>query len=140
MHSREALVSNFALIGRKRETRGNETGNERETKWGFPCKIGNEGKTRYGNETGFFRRLRFLRIRAMRPCYPVAPLGLCPQKTPLVLIATLPTPHPCPSAPRRWRFVRGDRHERFSLRDDRERNIAIFRQSSETRLSNGTAG
>ena len=67
MRSPEAFVSIHAPIGGKRETKGNETGNERETKRGFLCKIGNEKKTRYGNEAGFFRRLRFLRIRAMRP-------------------------------------------------------------------------
>ena len=48
--SSEAFVSNFAPISGKRETKGNETGNEQETNSGFLCKIGNEPKTRNGNE------------------------------------------------------------------------------------------
>ena len=59
MHSPEAFVSMHAPIGGKRETKGNETGNEQETKRGFLYKTGNGPETRYGNEAGVFRRLRF---------------------------------------------------------------------------------
>jgi hypothetical protein len=45
----EAFVSKFAPIGRKRETKGNETGNKLETKSDLLCETGNEVKTR--NET-----------------------------------------------------------------------------------------
>ena len=37
----KAFVSKFPPIGRKRETKGNETGNKQETKRGFLCKTGN---------------------------------------------------------------------------------------------------
>jgi hypothetical protein len=59
MRSPEAFVSAFRYIGRKRETKGNETGNERETKRSLLCKIGNGVETRIGNEGGFFGGLRF---------------------------------------------------------------------------------
>jgi hypothetical protein len=54
-----ALVSKIAPIGRKRETKGNETGNELETKRGFLCKTENREETRNGNEGGFFERCSF---------------------------------------------------------------------------------
>jgi hypothetical protein len=55
----DAFVSNFAPIGGKRETKGNEHGNEQETNSGFLCKIGNEPKTRDGNEKVLFRGSSF---------------------------------------------------------------------------------
>ena len=68
MHSREAFVSNLAPIGGKRETKGNETGNEQETKSCFLCKIGNGNETRNGNEGALFEGSRFFRFPAMRRC------------------------------------------------------------------------
>ena len=50
-----------APIPWKRETKGNESGNERETKRRFLCDRGNEAKPGIGNEGAFFRRLRFHR-------------------------------------------------------------------------------
>ena len=53
--SNRTFVSKFLPIGRKRETNGNETGNEEETKRSILCKIGNEPKTGNGNESGVFK-------------------------------------------------------------------------------------
>ena len=83
MHSPEAFVSMHAPIGGKRETKGNETGNEQETKRGFLYKTGNGPETRYGNEAGVFRRLRFLRVRAMRSCYRPPNPGDYPPENPI---------------------------------------------------------
>ena len=66
--SSEAFVSNFTPIGGKRETNGNEHGNERETNSGFLCKIGNGPETRNGNEKAFFLCVRFHCFSAMRQC------------------------------------------------------------------------
>lgn len=52
MHSpRHTLVSNSLPIGGKRETNGNENGNETETKGVFLCRNGNEMETKDGNES-----------------------------------------------------------------------------------------
>jgi hypothetical protein len=52
MHSpRHTLVSNSLPIGGKRETNGNENGNETETKGVFLCRNGNEMETKHGNES-----------------------------------------------------------------------------------------
>ena len=52
MHSpRHTLVSNSLPIGGKRETNGNENGNEAETKGVFLCRNGNEMETKDGNES-----------------------------------------------------------------------------------------
>jgi hypothetical protein len=59
MRSPDAFVSKFPPIGRKRETKGNETGNEEETKRGFLCKTGNGQKMNNGNEEGIFRGSSF---------------------------------------------------------------------------------
>jgi hypothetical protein len=45
------LVSNSLLIGEKRETNGNEHGNEAETKAASLCRNGNEMETKDGNES-----------------------------------------------------------------------------------------
>ena len=50
----------FYLNRGNEETRGNETGNEQETKRDLLCKTGNEQETRNGNEAPFFALLRFL--------------------------------------------------------------------------------
>ena len=55
----KAFVSKSLPIGRKRETKGNETGNEQETKRGFLCKTGNGQGMSYGNEGGIFRGFSF---------------------------------------------------------------------------------
>jgi hypothetical protein len=49
----------FYLNRGNEETRGNETGNEQETKRYFLCKIGNGPETRNGNERALFLSLRF---------------------------------------------------------------------------------
>jgi hypothetical protein len=52
MHSpRHTLVSNSLPIGEKRETNGNENGNEAETKAALLCRNGNEKETKDGNES-----------------------------------------------------------------------------------------
>lgn len=53
------LVSHFAPIAGKRETKGNESGNEQETKRRFLRSCGNELETTIGNETRLFDALRF---------------------------------------------------------------------------------
>ena len=45
------LVSNSLLIGEKRETNGNEHGNEAETKAASLCRNGNAMETKDGNES-----------------------------------------------------------------------------------------
>ena len=52
-------ASRCRSIGRKRETKGNETGNEQETKRGFLCKNGNGPKMNNENEEGIFRGSSF---------------------------------------------------------------------------------
>jgi hypothetical protein len=71
----KAFVSKFPPIGRKRETKGNETGNEEETKRGFLCKTGNGQKMNNGNEEGIFRGSSFpsfpscqAPVTATKPC------------------------------------------------------------------------
>lgn len=59
MRSLETLVSRFPPIQRKLETRGNETGNERETKSVLLCIIGNGQRARDGNEGTLFCIVRF---------------------------------------------------------------------------------
>lgn len=54
-----SLVSISAPIGGILETKGNETGNEAETKGDFPCRSGNDRKLIHGNEPGPFRALSF---------------------------------------------------------------------------------
>jgi hypothetical protein len=52
MHSpRHTLVSSSLPVGGKRETNGNENGNEAETKGVFLCRNGNEMETKDGNES-----------------------------------------------------------------------------------------
>lgn len=48
---KHTLVSNSLPIGEKRETNGNEHGNEAETKAVFLCRNGNEMETKDGNES-----------------------------------------------------------------------------------------
>lgn len=59
MRSNRPFVSCFPSIGAKRETNGNETGNEMETKHGFLCRSGNEQETWIGNERHENEHLRF---------------------------------------------------------------------------------
>jgi hypothetical protein len=60
----KAFVSDSAHIGRKRETKGNETGNGDETKRDLLCNSGNEQETRIGNEAPFLSLVRFLSVFA----------------------------------------------------------------------------
>src|SRR4029450_10920938 len=73
-HSTDCVIRLFPnwrmrVLGRRldkawpvmRAPRGNQTGNEQETKRRFLCKIGNVQETRNGNEAPFFDPVRFLR-------------------------------------------------------------------------------
>ena len=67
MHSLETLVSCFTPIQRKRETKGNETGNGRKRKRLSLLKTGNGQETKQGNEGRIFRVFRFHQRRIIKP-------------------------------------------------------------------------
>ena len=67
MHLFESLVSCFPPIQRKRETKGNETGNGRKRKALSLWKTGNGQETKQGNEGRYFRLSRFHHRRIIKP-------------------------------------------------------------------------
>jgi hypothetical protein len=61
-----SFVSKLPPIGRKRATKGNETGNEQGTKLGFLCKTGNGPKMNNGNEDPLKNALFVSSFRELR--------------------------------------------------------------------------
>ena len=66
MQSLDILVSCFPPIQRKRETKGNQTGNGWKRKAPSLCKTGNGQKAKQGNEGPIFRQSRFHKTRITR--------------------------------------------------------------------------
>lgn len=92
MHSpRHTLVSNSLPIGEKRETNGNENGNEAETKAALLCRNGNEKETKDGNESRLSVALVSIKGASPHPPpairsllgpspFSVGPTPVCPER------------------------------------------------------------